>query len=69
MEKKRFFFEAGNDDKGLQVVETTGGKLSFSANNDWCGSTETGFGATVTVDITKEDAKRLLELLTKWTVS
>ena len=66
MEKERLFFEAGNENWGLQVVETIDGNLGFSANNEFCGSSETGFGATVTVDITKEDAKRLIELLNKW---
>jgi hypothetical protein len=64
--KNKLFFESGNDDLGLQVVETTDGNLSFSANNEWCGDTESGFGATVTVCITLDDAKRLIDALTKW---
>lgn len=68
MHKDRLFFEAGNDDLGLQVVSTEGGSISFSINDEWCGSTETGFGATVTVDITKDDAIRLRDLLTEWLV-
>ena len=64
---ERMFFEAGNDDLGLQVVAFAGGKeIEFSANNDWCGSTETGFGATVTVSLTRDDAERLRDLLDAW---
>lgn len=64
--KNKLFFEVGNDDLGLQVVETTDGNLSFSANDELCGDTESGFGATVTVCITRDDAKRLIDALTKW---
>lgn len=68
MKKERLFFSAGEAGyKDLQVVAFTGGDtVSFSAEDEWCGCTETGFGATVSVDINRNDAEKLVEMLTKW---
>ena len=64
---QRSFFEAGTDDLGLQVVAIDGNdRVNFSCNNDWCGDTQSGIGATVSVDITREDAQRLVAMLSKW---
>lgn len=64
---ERMYFEAGDDDLGLQVVAFAGGKdLSFSCNNDWCGDTESGFGATVSVSLGREDAEKLRDFLDAW---
>ncbi len=68
--KERMFYEAGDNDLGLQVVAFAGGlDVDFSANNEWCGSTETGFGATVTVSLNREDAARLRDWLNTWLLS
>ena len=67
-DKKRFVFEAGESGyKDLQVVAIEGeNTVYFSAEDEWCGSTETGFGATVGVEITRDDASRLIAMLTEW---
>lgn len=39
------------------------GELRIECTSDWCGDTETGFGASVGVTLTKEQAKELLAFL------
>lgn len=64
---KRFFFETKVDDPGCQATAYEGSEtLSISNNNDWCGSTETGFGATVVVELTRDDAERLAAMIHEW---
>lgn len=68
MAEERVYFQAGeNGYKDLQVTAFEGGEsLSFSAEDEWCGGTDTGFGATVSVDIKREDVKKLVDTLNKW---
>jgi hypothetical protein len=47
-----------DSDPGIQVVPFDGG-ISISAQDDWCGDTETGFGATVSVQLTREQVAEL----------
>ena len=67
MNEKRFFFETDNEDPGCQAVAIQGEPtVSISNTDDWCGSTETGFGAIVSIDLTREDARRLVLMLNEW---
>lgn len=69
---ERILFEAGDavngiDYLGIQIVGEIGGeRLAISCNDEWCGSTETGFGATVSLDISKQDARRLRNYLNQY---
>ena len=66
-DEKRFFFETDIDDPGCQAVAIQGEPtVSISNNSDSCGSTETGLGATVAVELTREDARRLVVMLNEW---
>jgi hypothetical protein len=66
MDENRFFFASTEGDPSLQVTDGGDGELTFSANNDWCGSTETGFGATVMVSLPRADIARLHAQLGAW---
>ena len=66
----RFFFQTQVDDPGCQFVGNSGSDTaSISNNHDWCGDTETGFGATVAVDLTRDDARRLRDTIDAWLAS
>ena len=67
MSDDRFFFDvsATRPDVDMQVVACDG-KVNFSINNDWCGNTESGFGATVDIDINREDTQKLISVLQEW---
>lgn len=54
-----------DSDPGIQVVPFKGG-ISISAQDDWCGSSETGFGATVSVQLTREQAVAFHEALGRY---
>jgi len=66
--QERMFFESSpNSDHNLQVVAFVGAdEAEFSANDEWCGSSETGFGATITVSLDRESAARLVDMLMQW---
>lgn len=67
MEGERVLFEAGNDDLGCQIIATHGeGRITISNNDDWCGDSISGFGATVSVELSREDVSRLQEFLNIW---
>jgi hypothetical protein len=55
-----------DSDPGIQVTELEDGRLSFSCQDDWCGDTEFGFGATVNVDISREQVADLAQSLINW---
>lgn len=40
-----------------------GGSLRVTCSSDWCGDTETGFGASVGVTLSNADAYKLLAFL------
>jgi hypothetical protein len=66
-EQERLFFETDKEDPSCQAVAFKGAEtMTISNNNDWCGDTETGFGATVSIDLTRADAMRLRDMLNKW---
>lgn len=67
MSEDRLFFETDVEDPGCQAVAFKGkDTMTISNNNDWCGDTESGFGATVSVTLTRADAKRLRDMLNEW---
>lgn len=65
--ENRTLFTAGNDDNDLQIVAEAGAKqIEVTSNCEWCGDTETGFGATVHVSITREEVVALRDFLDAW---
>ena len=65
MSDKRLIFDTDSD-PGLQVVTLADGGLSFSNNDDWCGDTESGFGATVVIELKREQVEELHKSLGCW---
>ena len=66
--EKRFYLNLGeNSFKDLQITGFEGEEtLSFSANDEWCGDSVSGFGATVSVELDKEKIKTLANFLNDW---
>lgn len=65
---ERIFFNGGKAfSEDLQVVAVEGSETcNFSTEDEWCGSTETGFGATVSVDLDRNEVKELILKLQQW---
>lgn len=57
-----------NNDPGMQVVVTGDDTLSFSNNDDSCGDSFCGIGATVDVQLTREQVAALHAALGEWLV-
>ncbi|OMH39761.1 hypothetical protein [Motiliproteus sp. MSK22-1] len=63
----RLFYEAGSDAQGCQIVAISGARhITVSNNDDLCGDSSTGFGATVAIDISRADVERLRDFLNQW---
>jgi hypothetical protein len=54
-----------DSDPGIQIVPLDDG-ISISAQDDWCGDTESGFGATVSVPLTREQVVALRDALSAY---
>lgn len=65
---ERLIFDTDSD-PGLQVVTLATGGLSFSNNDDWCGDTESGFGATVAIELKHAQVEALHVALGLWLAS
>jgi len=64
---KVFYTTGENDYLSLQVVGIKGAdKISFSNENEWCGDTETGFGALVSIDLNRNQVADLINTLQEW---
>lgn len=63
----RMVFDTDSD-PGMQVVATSDSppRLVFSNQDDWCGSTESGFGATVAIELKREQVAQLHAALGEW---
>lgn len=67
MTDNKLLFTMDDADNNLQAAASKGDKtIYFTAINEWCGCTETGFGATVDVELSIEDAKRLASMIQAW---
>lgn len=55
-----------DSDPGMQVVVTGADTLGFSNSDDWCGDTESGFGAIVSVDLSRKQVAKLHAALGRW---
>jgi hypothetical protein len=51
------------DDPRLEVDVWDDGSLRIDCTSDWCGDTESGFGATVGVNLNERQARDLLTFL------
>lgn len=60
----RLVFDTDSD-PGMQVTVSDSG-LYFSNQDDWCGDTESGFGATVGVTLSRQQVEDLHESLGNW---
>lgn len=54
--------DAGGGDE-VQFTKLKGGTLNIEIDEPWAGSTETGFGATTSIDLNKEHVARLVAWL------
>lgn len=68
MTRERLVYDTDTD-PGVQVVMTSDTSLSFSCQDDWCGDTESGFGATVNVELDIEQVRELWSALGYWLVN
>jgi hypothetical protein len=62
-------FRSGDDESrsdSMSVLPYSDGMLEFMIDSPWYGSSETGFGADLEYTITREEAIRLRDALTKW---
>ena len=67
---ERFFFETDAKDPSCQFVGNADeDTATISNNDDWCGDTESGFGATVSIQLTRDDARRLRDAIDAWLAS
>lgn len=57
---------ATEGDVGLQVTDDGQGGLAFCAHDDWCGDTQSGIGASVSVGLTYEEVVKLHAEIGKW---
>lgn len=56
-------------DVGLQIIaEEEDNVIHVKAFDEWCGDTETGFGAEVSVDLDIGSAIKLRDFLNEWLV-
>lgn len=62
---ERMIFDTDSD-PGMQVVVTGADTLGFSNSDDWCGDTESGLGAIVSVDLNREQVAELHAALGRW---
>ena len=63
----RTIFNAGDEENNIQIVGIEGNtKLDLTSYCEWCGDTESGFGATVSVPITRKEATALRDFLDNW---
>lgn len=54
-----------NVEPGFRDLEVTAfrGKISIEMNDHWCGDTETGFGAMISMELSPEQAMELAQFL------
>jgi hypothetical protein len=60
----RIVFDTDSD-PGMQVVSLDD-RLSFSNSDDWMGDTESGFGAIVDIELSRNQVAVLRDSLTEW---
>lgn len=55
----------GEDRDNTIEFRTVGNRLTIEIDNPWYGDSEKGFGATLSIDLTIEQIKNLIDYLTK----
>lgn len=64
---RMMFTAAETEDTGDNMQIVTGkDRLQITIEEPWAGSTETGFGYTCHMDLTKEQAKELADFINAW---
>lgn len=65
-EKDNVVFMWG-DDRGIFITQDPYDyELNFCCHDDWCGDSETGFGESVTIALSRKDVVNLVEKLSEW---
>lgn len=65
--RERYFFQTEREDPGCQFVGVQGADTATITNSDdCCGDTESGLGASVTIELSRDDAKRLSDTIMEW---
>jgi hypothetical protein len=61
----RYFWrvDTGSDGDIQIVFDNDSGEAYVSMENPWAGSTETGFGATTSITLTREQCRELTDFL------
>lgn len=63
----RLLFELTADSIGNNIQIVTDSKQAYvTVENPWAGSTDTGFGYSCHIELTKDTAADLRDFLTKW---
>lgn len=63
---ERLIFTVGDGyATGLDVIDC-GDTVSFHNHDDWCGDTESGFGAEVIISVKHDDVLKLIIGLSAW---
>lgn len=55
--------QAGPTDDRLELWQLSKDELTVSVDNPWAGSTETGFGYTCTISVSREQAAQMVRFI------
>jgi hypothetical protein len=56
-------------DHRIELIDTGDNELGLTAESDWDGDTETGFGRDVTVYLSYKKVEELRDALSQWLVT
>lgn len=64
--RNNFEYENADGDDRLEVTMKDSDSIYFTVESDWAGDTETGFGASCSVNLLKKDAIQLANEILIW---
>lgn len=59
----RFLLEVDDVGDEISITKHDDGGLSIEINEPWAGDTETGFGATTSITLSPDEARRMIAWL------